>query len=296
MPITISGTTGIAGVDGSNTTPAIKGGTSTGTGVFYGTNTVSLATGGTTAVTVNSSQNVGIGTASPAYKIDVNGDSIVGRFNGSSAAFFDMAVGGTTNGRFGTNGFSTNDFFCGTTGATPLSFVTNNAERARIDSSGNLLVGTTSVNYAGNGFTISANSGTTKWLAGPASAAATNYYISAVTGSGVYLNGTAATSWTSNSDERIKENLKPIEEALSKINTLRTVTGNLINDEAKTPHAFLIAQDVLKVLPEAVDVANPDMYGVAYTETIPLAIAAIKELSAKLDAAEARIAALEGAK
>jgi hypothetical protein len=99
----------------------------------------------TQAMTLNASGNLGIGTASPAYKIDVNGDSVVGRFNGSSTAFFDMAVGGTTNGRFGTNGFSTNDFFCGTTGATPLNFVTNNTVRARIDSSGNVVINTAAI-------------------------------------------------------------------------------------------------------------------------------------------------------
>ena len=71
MTITINGTTGIAGVDGSAGTPAVQG-TDTNTGVFFGTDTVTIATGGTAAVTVDSGQRtkfpttIGVGAATPA--------------------------------------------------------------------------------------------------------------------------------------------------------------------------------------------------------------------------------------
>ena len=71
MVITINGTTGIAGVDGSASTPAVQG-TDTNTGLFFGTDTVTIATGGTTAVTVDSGQRtkfpttIGVGNATPA--------------------------------------------------------------------------------------------------------------------------------------------------------------------------------------------------------------------------------------
>ena len=71
MTITINGTTGIAGVDGSASTPAVQG-TDTNTGLFFGTDTVTIATGGTTAVTVDSGQRtkfpttIGVGGATPA--------------------------------------------------------------------------------------------------------------------------------------------------------------------------------------------------------------------------------------
>jgi hypothetical protein len=103
---------------------------------------------------------------------------------------------------------------------------------------------------------------------------------------GVYL-ASGGTSWISNSDERLKENLIPIADALTKINSLRTVTGNYISDKNKQSRAFLIAQDVQSVLPEAVDATNPDELGVSYTETIPLLVAAIKELKAEFDAYKA---------
>ena len=71
MTITINGTTGIAGVDGSASTPAVQG-ADTNTGVFFGTDTVTISTGGTAAVTVDSGQRtkfpttIGVGNATPS--------------------------------------------------------------------------------------------------------------------------------------------------------------------------------------------------------------------------------------
>jgi hypothetical protein len=117
----------------------------------------------------------------------------------------------------------------------------------------------------------------------------TSLYVQGASG-GVYLTNTG-TSWTSNSDERLKENLIPIENGLSKVCSLRSVIGNFISDETKKSRPFLIAQDVQEVLPEAVttstlkgDETNTEYLGVAYTEVIPLLVAAIKELKAEFDA------------
>ena len=110
---------------------------------------------------------------------------------------------------------------------------------------------------------------------------------------GVYLSS-GGTSWTSASDERLKENLQPIENGLSKVCSLRAVIGNFIADEAKTKKPFLIAQDVALVLPEAIsntsikdDPDQVEYLGVSYTEVIPLLVAAIKELKAEFDAYKA---------
>jgi hypothetical protein len=96
-------------------------------------------------------------------------------------------------------------------------------------------------------------------------------------------------AWIAISDERQKENLTPITDAITKVSSLRAVTGNFITDPDKRSKAFLIAQDVEKVLPEAVDNSNPDIKGLAYTDVIPLLVAAIKEQTALINSLKARL-------
>ena len=118
------------------------------------------------------------------------------------------------------------------------------------------------------------------------------------TGGVTITNG--ATSWTSASDERDKENLVTISDAITKIKTLRTVTGNY-TWQSDVKHAFLIAQDVQSVLPEAVDIINEheetenQRLGLRYTEVIPLLTAALKEAIAEIDTLKTKVAALEAA-
>jgi len=111
---------------------------------------------------------------------------------------------------------------------------------------------------------------------------------------GVYLTN-GATSWTSNSDERVKDIIENIDNAVTKVNGLRAVIGKYKTDNEDTRRVFLIAQDVQAVLPEAVNQKKDDIgtLGVAYTDVIPLLVAAIKEQTQTITTLEARIAALE---
>lgn len=63
MAITIDGDSGISGVNGSATTPALQG-TDSNTGIVFGTDTVQVATGGSTRATVDSSGRLLVGTSS----------------------------------------------------------------------------------------------------------------------------------------------------------------------------------------------------------------------------------------
>ena len=65
MTIQINGTSGISGVDGSATTPALQG-TDTNTGITFGTDEVNVVTGGSTRATVDSNGRLGVGTSSPS--------------------------------------------------------------------------------------------------------------------------------------------------------------------------------------------------------------------------------------
>jgi hypothetical protein len=178
---------------------------------------------------------------------------------------------------------------------------------------GNLLVGTTSgsdrLTVNGTSASFSSPSGScTVGIAGqnasganavlnftcPGSNSATVQYVRSSSqfqvinggSGGVYL-ADGGVAWLAVSDERKKENLVPITDAITKVSSLRSVTGNYIADADKKSKAFLIAQDVEAVFPEAIDKSDPDVMGLAYTDVIPLLVAAIKELKVEFDAYKA---------
>ena len=161
MAITINGTTGLSGVDGSAGTPALHG-SDPNTGIYYpGANQVAVATDGTGRLFVDASGNVGVGTSGPAAVLT----TYAGGFDPSDNTVFDgvglflesSVAGG--DGNYGSAlawnrpGSSTN-FKCAIApvqeGADVdvqgLAFFTANGtftssdpvERLRIDSSGNL--------------------------------------------------------------------------------------------------------------------------------------------------------------
>ena len=87
MAIQIDGDSGVSGVNGSATTPALQG-TDSNTGIVFGTDEVQIATGGSTRATVNSSGRLGVGVTSPAAKLhvsDTSGDPHI-RLTGSSGS------------------------------------------------------------------------------------------------------------------------------------------------------------------------------------------------------------------
>lgn len=122
------------------------------------------------------------------------------------------------------------------------------------------------------------------WAVGPDSSASFNVKTSG--GSGMYMVW-GATAWTATSDARLKTDLKPISGAIAKVASLRAMTGRYVSDDTDTSRAFLIAQDFERVLPEAVSKDADGYLGLRYTEVIPLLVAAIKDLSAQVDALKA---------
>ena len=125
---------------------------------------------------------------------------------------------------------------------------------------------------------------------------ATSGYIyviaGAASGTGVYLAG-GATSWSSNSDERLKENIVPITDASDKVVSLRAVSFNFKSDEKKTSRVGLIAQDVRKVLPQAVDEDADGTLSLRYTEVIPLLVAAHNEQQETINHLKSEISKLK---
>jgi hypothetical protein len=188
--------------------------------------------------------------------------------------------------------------------ASTVAFANGGVESARIDSNRNFTVGSAvantnraiTINGVANksGLIQFQESGADKWLIGNGAASENGVFevYSATTGTGVQL-ARNATSWAAGSDERIKDIIEPITDAVTKVATLRAVIGKYKTDASNTRRSFLIAQDVQAVLPEAVDDTNPEKLGVRYTEVIPLLVAAIKEQQALITSLTARITALE---
>jgi len=168
MPLVLDGTNGVGGVDGTASNPSYEG-TDSNTGIFFpAADTVAIATGGTEALRVNSSQNVGIGTSSPQTRLHTFSSattttvSIQGSLSaGANTPTLDF-TGNNGGYSFGARIQAIRDT---SAGGYALAFgtTTNNAaegsaptERMRIDSSGNF-----SITQAPGGYTIDTSGGAT---------------------------------------------------------------------------------------------------------------------------------------
>ena len=153
MTIVINGTTGISGVDGSAATPAVQG-ADTNTGVFYpAADTVGVSTGGTERMRVDSSGNVGIGTTTITDKLTVAGNTrlvsgtlvVSGPVQAGNQYYgWEMYnVDSSTNYVQGYNR-STSAWMNNVYTALSHQWHTSGSEKMRLDSSGNVGIGTSS--------------------------------------------------------------------------------------------------------------------------------------------------------
>ena len=83
------------------------------------------------------------------------------------------------------------------------------------------------------------------------------------------------------SDERVKENIKTIDNSLEKVNKLRGVEFNKIGEDTKS--IGVIAQEVEKILPEVVRTDDEGMKSVAYGNVVGVLIEAVKELTKEVE-------------
>ena len=203
---------------------------------------------GNAEVVVNTSGNVGIGTTSPGYTLDVSGGSgTMSRIQSGGASTYLAIKNSSNTGYVGVD-------------STNLEFYPTGSKAATLQSSGNLFIG-----------------------------------------------GTLTQSY-SFSDERLKENITVITDAIDKVKTLRGITFTRKKDNSEG--TGLIAQELEKVLPQAVYEPEPQIdrdpitgeargetpetyKAIHYEITVGLLVEAIKELSTKLEAAETRITELE---
>ena len=255
-----------------------------------------MATAGSTAVTVDTSQNVGIGTSSPSYKLDVQSSAAgvpIGRIYNSTSNEASI--------RYTTQHSVSSDYKVGASITVANAFeiysVKASASRMIIDSSGNLLVGTTSA-FATNSNSIAnlPGSGQTIYnhLNGTASGSAYVYFCyngSAI--ASITQNGTTAVAYNTSSDYRLKENVTPMTTGLATISALKPVNYDWISD--KSAGEGFIAHELQAIIPNAVtgekdavdEDGKPIHQGVDYSKIVVHLVAAIQELKAEFDAYKA---------
>jgi Chaperone of endosialidase len=273
-------------------------------GVAYATSTSALATGSSLVWTGSA---LGIGTSSPSYPLVVNGSTNpVFAVTTSTIQAFVQADNNTSGAKFGS---LTNH---------SIQFMVNNGESARIDTSGNLLVGVTS--WA-DGSLFKTASGKTALSAYRASSSTDSGILAVYSDVGgtqtlrayLRLDGGLANYSANNlnlSDERLKKNINPASDYLAKICAIPVKTF-LYKDQAETEDLTLgvIAQDVQKIAPELIsndgfgtnNENQQDYLSVYQTDLQYALMKSIQELSALVTAQSAtitslteRITALEG--
>jgi len=270
--------------------------------------TTTIQSNGTTAITIDSSQKVGIGTASPTGKLHVYGSGEVQTLQRNSGSANNYTLFKTQTGAdqayLGFSDAGVNDFAIYNVQNGYVRIATNNTERMRITSNGDVLFGTTTVN-ATPGLTVSTDATYgTQVYSNTSYNSTRNAYYWAYNGSvvGYIQTSTSSTSYVTSSDYRLKENIAPMTGALATVAQLNPVTFTWKLD-GSDGQGF-IAHEIQAVVPDcatgekdAVDTDGKPVYqGVDTSFLVATLTAAIQELNAKVDAQAAEIAALKAVK
>jgi len=255
-----------------------------------------LNVAGPDGLTVNG--NVGIGTTTPGYKLDVNGDAQIQGGNISLANNVSLETSGTSIiARLGGNGSS--EHFKITENSGGLVFDVDGNGRAYIQ--GRVGINVTSAtsllqvkapydievarfeDEVGNPVVIDSDGKIGIGTANPSNILTIQQNSD---------TDPIADAWTTYSSKRWKTNIKPIQGALDKVNRLRGVSYDWTADGKHD--IGLIAEDVGEIIPEVVayEENGKDAKSIDYARLVAVLTEAIKEQQKQIEKQQAAIDAL----
>ena len=263
-----------------------------------------------TGINLDSSGNVGIGTSSVTATLQVVGAGVGGTIFAQHPGnqSFGTIIQATTTGGTDNPMISLENYNAGSpvrygiscTDSGSLAFMSGGyaasfgTERARIDSSGNLLVGTTTT--GGGKVVFEATSANQLVLSNTDTGSASQYAAYFLRNNnivGSIQTTNTATSYVTSSDYRLKESIAPMTGALATVAQLKPVTYKWKID-GSDGQGF-IAHELAEVCSHAVsgEKDGEQMQGVDYGKLTPILTAALQEAISKIENLEARIAILE---
>jgi hypothetical protein len=293
---------------------------------------------------ITAAGDVGIGTSSPNARLNVVGGTInQSKTSGDNNGLF-ISVGDTSNSYLRvSNSFGNTDYvqangasIVNVNGSQPWYVATGGAERVRIDSSGSLIhIGGTGAGAWGilgannaaaaypvvnigvamawnfsNGGRESAimnnDQDGSGFIFSQRTAVSNRNTLATASRVGVWTQGNNSSAWTTVSDERIKQNIRPISSALEKVASLKPCHFEYIDKAGKIKTGF-IAQEFETVFPGHIVEQQfvPPEYKDAIPEgeklkgidadLIPYLVKAIQEQQVMIEELKAKVAALEAA-
>jgi hypothetical protein len=315
---TVTTTGVISSALGAAATPSITFTGDLNTGIYSpGADQVAVSTGGVERINIEADGDINIDGGGVYYDATNNRlaigstapvEKLIVADSGSANVY--IALQNSTTGTTSTDGW-----YLGAAGTEfqiygkengPITFSLNSSEKARIDTSGSLLVGTSSL-LLSSGIICSYFDGSvangmqihdTRTTSG--TDIAIIFTRNTTNSVGSITTTTTSTAFNTSSDYRLKENVSAVTDGITRLQQLNPSRFNFIADPSRTVDGF-IAHEVQTIVPEAitgekdaVDAdGNPVYQSIDQSKLVPLLTAALQEAIGRIETLEAEVAALK---